>query len=143
MCSWLRCLPCQIYSGIPGARSIRADSYQSVEALHRLVVARGKGKSSVTYARRVDGNHGDIRDAFRKLGCKVFDACRVGQGFPDLVVQYGGLTVLCEVKTEKGKKTATQEGSEMMARIVRNLEDVAETVATLRKWHQVLHKWEL
>jgi Holliday junction resolvase-like predicted endonuclease len=88
----------------------------------------------VSYARRTDANHGEIRDAFRKLGCRVFDACRVGQGFPDLVVQYGGMTLLVEVKTRTGTLTDAQEGSELMAKVVRDMDDVADAVATLKRW---------
>lgn len=94
----------------------------------------------MTYARRTDANHSEIREAFRKLGCKVFDACRVGDGFPDLVVQWSGITMLCEVKTALGKKSAAQEGSEMMARTVRTMDDVAETVNVLRRWHKALRE---
>src|SRR5688572_2834121 len=88
----------------------------------------------MTFARRTDANHATIRDAFRKLGCRVFDACRVGQGFPDLVVQYGGMTLLVEVKTPKGSATDAQEASELMSKVVRNLDDVVEAVDVLKGW---------
>lgn len=89
-------------------------------------------------AARVDLNHGDIRTAFRALGCKVFDASGVGKGFPDLCVAWGGLVMLCEVKTETGKLTKRQEQLELPARLVRNLKDVEETVKTLRRWSYTL-----
>lgn len=38
------------------------------------------------YARRVDANHGLIRDALRGLGWKVMDLSGSGDGIPDLMV---------------------------------------------------------
>ena len=63
----------------------------------------------MTWARRVDGPHKDIVKALRKVGCEVFDASRVGQGFPDLVVRVPfhqrphSRIVLIEVKRPGGK----------------------------------------
>jgi hypothetical protein len=95
----------------------------------------------MTYARKTDSNHAEIREAFRKLGCRVFDACRVGQGFPDLVVQYGGMTLLVEVKTRTGTLTDAQEGSELMAKVVRDMDDVADAVATLKRWCEGVRRY--
>lgn len=39
-----------------------------------------------TYARKVDRNHGEIRDGLRAEGFSVVDTSAVGGGFPDLVV---------------------------------------------------------
>lgn len=89
-------------------------------------------------ARRVDKNHGEIKRAFEKLGCRVFDAYAVGKGFPDLVVQWSGVTMLVEVKTAHGKLTQSQKDSNLMARLVRTSEDVAETVRVLRRWSQAI-----
>lgn len=106
----------------------------------------------MVYARRTDANHSDIRDAFRKLGCTVLDMSGIGKGAPDACIGYGGLSMLVEIKDgakpPSGRKlTAAQvkfwETWTGGVRLVKSLEDVAETVATLRKWHQVLHKWEL
>lgn len=49
-------------------------------------------------AARVDANHGQIREAYRALGCSVADTFRLGDGFPDLVVAMFGITDLVEVK---------------------------------------------
>lgn len=92
----------------------------------------------MTYAKRTDANHGEIKRAFEKMGVKVFDASRVGGGFPDLVLQYGGVTMLAEIKTAKGKQTASQKEFPLMARLVRSSDDVAETVRVLRRWHTAL-----
>ena len=49
-------------------------------------------------AARKDGNHNAVADAFRSVGCSVFETDRVGDGFPDLVVGLLGVSVLVEVK---------------------------------------------
>lgn len=59
------------------------------------------------YAKRVDTNHGDIRDSLRLLGFQVQDTSRLGAGFPDLVVyhpahmEYGIKLIEIKVKGEK------------------------------------------
>lgn len=50
------------------------------------------------FARRADGNQPDIVKALRAAGCKVIATHTIGQGFPDLVVDYQGRTCLIEVK---------------------------------------------
>lgn len=88
------------------------------------------------YANRTDANHSEIRTAFRRLlgDKRVFDSSAVGDGFADLVCQYGGLTLLVEVKTERGKLTKAQKDSGLMMKIVRNLDDVEDAVRTLKRW---------
>ena len=49
-------------------------------------------------AARVDGNHGEIVRALRKIGATAKSTATIGQGFPDLVVGYRGINVLLEVK---------------------------------------------
>lgn len=50
------------------------------------------------YAKRVDANHGQIRDALRRLGYFVADMSRSGRGFPDLLIAKAGRMRLVEVK---------------------------------------------
>lgn len=50
------------------------------------------------YAAKVDRNQSEIVAALRKIGAKVVPTHTVGQGFPDLVVAYGGRTCLLEIK---------------------------------------------
>lgn len=90
----------------------------------------------------MDANHGEIRDEFRKLlgAGNVFDCYAFGGGFPDLVVQFGGVTMLCEVKTATGRLTESQKGFPLMMRLVRNVADVAETVRVLKSWHAAVMK---
>jgi len=58
----------------------------------------------MTYAKRVDLNHQEIVKTLRSLGASVFDASRMGQGFPDLVIGINGKTVLVEIKSGEEKK---------------------------------------
>lgn len=59
----------------------------------------------MTRARRVDRNQSEIVQALRAVGASVHITSRFGEGFPDLVVGFGGVTFLLEVKTPDGKLT--------------------------------------
>lgn len=50
------------------------------------------------YAAKADANQKPIVAALRGIGAKVVPTHAVGQGFPDLVVTYGGRTLLLEIK---------------------------------------------
>lgn len=50
------------------------------------------------YARRADGNQAEIVAALRAVGCKVIPTHTIGQGFPDLIVDWHGRTALMEIK---------------------------------------------
>ncbi len=83
-----------------------------------------------------DRNHAEIAQAFEGLGCSVFDASAVGDGFPDLVVGVMRLNLLVEVKDAKGDITEDQvkfmadwRGSVV---IVRNVDDVVQVVNEAR-----------
>lgn len=56
------------------------------------------------YMAKADANQKDIVAALRGIGAKVIPTHTVGQGFPDLVVEYGGRTMLMEVKDPKQPK---------------------------------------
>lgn len=96
----------------------------------------------MTYARRVDGNHAELKGYFEKLGCAVHDASRAGGGFPDLVVSLHRQTVLVEVKNPT-KPKADQELTPEQTRFhrewkgliyqARTLDDVIAIVAELKK----------
>jgi hypothetical protein len=62
----------------------------------------------MTYARRVDGNHNVIKEAFEKMGLSVADLSRLGDGVLDLLVAIPLMNVLVEVKVPgaglRGKK---------------------------------------
>jgi len=86
-----------------------------------------------------DANHSSIQQAYIDMGCSVFDASKVGDGFPDLVVGIAGVTYLVEIKAEKGKLRKSQTDFNDAWRggkptIVRSVEDVILHVAACRKW---------
>jgi hypothetical protein len=47
---------------------------------------------------RIDGNHVAVVEAFRRCGASVFSTASMGDGFPDLVCGFRGVTHLVEVK---------------------------------------------
>ena len=49
-------------------------------------------------AARTDANQSAIVQAFRQCGCRVLDLSRMGQGIPDLLVEFRGRLFLVEVK---------------------------------------------
>lgn len=53
------------------------------------------------YARRVDTTHAPIKRALEKIGASVLDTSRLGGDFPDLVLGYGGRTLLLEAKSDR------------------------------------------
>jgi hypothetical protein len=55
---------------------------------------------------RVDENHTAIVDLLRGLDCLVISTAGVGDGFPDLVVGFQGVTHLIEIKD--GDKSASR-----------------------------------
>jgi hypothetical protein len=60
------------------------------------------------YTCSVDENHVEIVNALKQIGCSVYDASRVGGGFPDLVVGYRRCSYLLELKSEHGKLNKKQ-----------------------------------
>lgn len=98
-------------------------------------------------AARVDGNHREVVDEFRRLGCSVLDMSRLGEGAPDLLIGYGGISLLVEVKDGSkppSKRVLTTDQVQWWLdwkenpRVVRNHEQVAETVKVLQQWHQYI-----
>jgi len=75
------------------------------------------------YAKRRDANEPDIVAAARRCGLKVFYTSELG----DLLVQFGNVTELWEVKTEAGKLTSAQcrlRQAGLKARLIRTIDDV-------------------
>ena len=91
-------------------------------------------------ASRIDNNHREIVQAFRKLGCSVLPLHTIGKGVPDLLVATGGRqegqSMLIEIKAPKGRLNALQEEfrDNWLGKWaeVRTLDDVAEAVRRLR-----------
>jgi hypothetical protein len=80
------------------------------------------------FAKKVDSNHAEIRQAFRALGYKVIDTSQQGFGALDLQVVCGDRTYFVEVKSKYGKINKRQ--SEFIlhnenAVVVRDKGDVA------------------
>lgn len=50
--------------------------------------------------RRVDGNHAEAVKALRQIGATAFSTASLGNGVPDLVCGYRGITMLIELKNE-------------------------------------------
>lgn len=85
-------------------------------------------------AARVDRNHSEVVNAFRRLGCSVQSLAAIGSGCPDLVCGIpGNRVVLVEVKDgDKAKLTPDQEVWHAkwvtQVHIVRHLGDVIALV---------------
>lgn len=97
------------------------------------------------YARRVDANHAELAEAFRRLGCTFLSLAPLGKGAPDGAVGYGGLTILVEFKDgdkPKSKQKLTPDQKKFWdtwtggVRLVTDLAGVEETVKVLRLWKQ-------
>jgi len=85
---------------------------------------------------RIDANHNEIVQAFRKLGCSVFSLAPLGKGIPDLLVAIGGVTWLIEIKSKKGKENDLQlewaENWKGARAVVRDTQGVETVVKTMR-----------
>jgi hypothetical protein len=57
------------------------------------------------YARRADGNQPAVVKALRDIGCSVVCTHTIGQGVPDLIVDYHGRTCLIEIKDPSKPKS--------------------------------------
>ena len=100
-------------------------------------------------AARLDGNHREVVDEFRRFGCSVLDMSRLGEGTPDLLIGYGGISLLVEVKDGKrppSRRTLTGDQVDFWLswkqnpRVVKNLEEVAKTVNVLQTWHKYIEQ---
>lgn len=98
----------------------------------------------MAYKRRTDGNHAEIANGFRQVGCRVHQTHALGQGFPDLTCfdPVSGHIFLVETKDgslpPSRRKLSPAEarfheewdGSKLF--IVESLEDVQSVVNNLR-----------
>jgi hypothetical protein len=90
------------------------------------------------HARRVDSNHGLLRDGIKAAGYPVLDLSGVGGGVPDLCAQYApGKSLFFEVKRPDIKKAeqAMTEAQEVWwrfnwqaTRIVQTLDEALEAL---------------
>jgi len=79
----------------------------------------------MTWRRRVDRNHAEIRDGLRRCGYSVWDCSRFGDGFPDLLLRVGGAVLLLEVKMPREGLTPKEEafGAIFPVHVVHSLEE--------------------
>jgi len=86
---------------------------------------------------RVDANQAQIVEAFRERGAVVDITARVGNGFPDIVVNYAGLFAVVEIKTETGKLRAIQNRwyntHHGLCFVVRNIDDVGIVLNRMKR----------
>ena len=90
-------------------------------------------------AARVDSNHVEIRNAFRKFGCWVADIHDIGKGLPDLLIAVPPAWSLALIEIKDGSKPPSQrklteqesklhETCPAMIWIVTSLDDVQTVV---------------
>lgn len=60
----------------------------------------------MAYAKRTDANQTEIVEEFRSYGFSVYITSHVGKGFPDIIIGYGGVNYLIEIKDGKKAKSA-------------------------------------
>ena len=91
-------------------------------------------------ASKVDANHAQIVDCFKKLGCSVLSLAALGRGVPDLLVAINGITWLVEVKSGKSKENLLQRewaenwlGARALVRDTQGVETVVKTMKLTNK----------
>jgi len=97
----------------------------------------------VRRASKVDANHAQIVDCFRKLGCSVLSLAAMGKGVPDLLVATKGITWLVEVKSGKSKENELQkewaENWQGARALVRDTQGVETVVKLMRSFPKIGH----
>lgn len=63
---------------------------------------RGKFRRGAAARGKRDANHGEITRAYERVGAGVIDLGGLGGGVSDILVGYGGVNYLVEIKTEFG-----------------------------------------
>ena len=94
-------------------------------------------------ASKIDANHTEIVDCFRKLGCSVLSLAAMGKGVPDLLVATNGITWLVEVKSGKSKENDLQlewaENWQGARALVRDTQGVETVVKLMRSFPKIGH----
>ena len=62
------------------------------------------------YAKRVDANHGEVRDGLRARGYLVVDTSDVGHGIPDLFVSLASGSVAIGLEVKDGRLPPSARG---------------------------------
>lgn len=90
----------------------------------------------MTLRHRLDGNHAEVRDAFRDASCPVVSLSVVGNGCPDLLVLLPGQRLaLVEVKMPAGKLEPDQLRFHAVwpVLVIRSAAEAVELVAQARR----------
>jgi hypothetical protein len=92
---------------------------------------------------RVDENHAAIVDLLRGFDCSVISTAGVGDGFPDLVVGFQGVTHLIEIKDgdkSPSRRRLTDDEREWHAtwrgEAVYVLESARDAEQLVRQWYR-------
>ena len=92
---------------------------------------------------RVDENHAAIVDLLRGFGCSVISTAGVGDGFPDLVVGFQGVTHQIEIKDgdkSPSRRRLTDDEREWHAtwrgEAVYVLESARDAEQLVRQWYR-------
>lgn len=98
----------------------------------------------MTFARKVDANHGAVKEAFLKMGLSVADLSRHGDGMTDLIVAIPYVNCLVEIKVPgaglRGKKQKDfYRDWKGPKAIVRTVEEAAALVADMGVIARALH----
>jgi len=99
----------------------------------------------MTYARKADGNHGELREAARREGYYWFDLFRLPGALDALVVSKSGVLIWVEVKMPGEKMTAAEqaifdEAAERSFPVV-IWETVDQMLHELAAWDNVGYLW--
>lgn len=101
-------------------------------------------------AARTDGNHKEVVELFRELGCSVRQTHQLPDGGGDIIVGLHGFNVLVEIKdgdlAPSARKLTPKEKEfsdswQGHYRIVESEDDVIALVAWLAKWANTLEKY--
>jgi hypothetical protein len=101
------------------------------------------------YGCKADKNQPEIVEAIRKLGGTVLHLHTLGHGAPDICIGYGGLSLLAEIKDGGRPLSAqklTKDEQEWHSKwtggcyLIRNVEDAAKAVNTLKSWGMKLRE---
>lgn len=94
-------------------------------------------------AARIDSNQNEIVKHARSIGFSVAVTSRLGDDFPDLVVGYGGLSVLAEVKDGEKPPSARKlsDGQKRFADTWTGGVYLIEKTADLDRLMQTMDSW--
>lgn len=86
------------------------------------------------YAKKIDGNHKEIRDGLRQLGFEAQDTSSMGNGMSDLVVAVDDTTYFIEIKEGNNPMTPAELAFKDMIReravyaVVHSIEEAVRLV---------------